>query len=346
MDAAKRTDTDADPSGAAWPISFKDVLEARIRIRARMPPTPLRRYAALDAAAGGGMAVWVKHENHNPTNSFKARNALSMMAGLSEADRRRGVVAATRGNHGLGVAWAGSLLGVAVTICVPRGNNPEKNEGMRGLGAALVEEGNDYDESLEVARRLVAERGLRMVHSTNDPAVIAGAATVTLEILEERPSMDALVVSVGGGSQAVGAITVARAIKPGLPVFAVQAERASAAHDSWHAGRPITKTSADTFADGLATRSVYEMTFPALLSGLAGFVLVSEAEMAESVLLLLRTTHNLAEGAGAAGLAGLLKLRAELEGRNVGIILSGGNMDRETLGRVLSGELSRARVNL
>jgi len=346
MNAGKRTDPDPDPPGAAWPISFRDVLEARLRIRAHLPPTPLRRYAGLDAAAGSGIAVWVKHENHNPTNSFKARNALSMMAGLSEAERQQGVVAATRGNHGLGVAWAGSLLRVAVTICVPRGNNPEKNEGMRGLGATLVEEGKDYDESLEVARRLMSERGLRMVHSTNDPAVIAGAATVTLEILEERPSLDALVVSVGGGSQAVGAITVAQAVKPGMPVYAVQAERASAAHDSWHAGRPISKTSADTFADGLATRNVYGMTFPALRSGLAGFVLVSEAEMAESVRLLLRTTHNLAEGAGAAGLAGLLKLRTHLADKNVGIILSGGNMDRETLGRVLSGELSKAPVNL
>jgi threonine dehydratase len=333
------------PPGAAEPISFKDVLEARLRIRPHLPPTPLRRYAALDAAAGAGLAVWVKHENHNPTNSFKARNALSMMTALRDAERRRGVVAATRGNHGLGVAWAGSLLGVAVTICVPRGNNPEKNEGMRGLGATLVEEGKDYDESLDVARRFVSERGLAMVHSTNDPAVIAGAATLTLETLEERPCLDALVVSVGGGSQAVGAITVARAVRPGLPVYAVQAERASAAHDSWHAGRPISMTSADTFADGLATRNVYEMTFPALLSGLAGFVLVSESEMAESVRLLLRTTHNLAEGAGAAGLAGLFKLRGELSGKNVGIILSGGNIDRNTLGRVLSGDLSKAPVN-
>lgn len=333
------------PPDAAEPISFQDVLEARLRIRPHLPPTPLRRYAALDAAAGEGFAVWVKHENHNPTNSFKARNALSMMTGLPEADRKRGVVAATRGNHGLGVAWAGSLLGVPVTICVPRGNNPEKNEGMRGLGATLVEEGKDYDESLEVARRFVSERGLAMVHSTNDPAVIAGAATMTLEILEERPSLDALIISVGGGSQAVGAITVARAVKPGLPVYGVQAEGASAAHDSWHAGRPISKTSADTFADGLATRNVYEMTFPALLSGLAGFVLVSEGEMAESVRLLLRTTHNLAEGAGAAGLAGLFKMRGVLPGKNVGIILSGGNMDRETLGRVLSGDLSPSLVN-
>ncbi len=209
---------------------------------------------------------------------------------------------------------------------------------MRGLGARLVEEGRDYDESLEVARGLVARRGLTMVHSTNDPRVIAGAATLTLEMLQERPDLDALVVSVGGGSQAVGAMTVARAIRPGMPVYAVQAERASATHDSWRAGKPIAGSSADTFADGLATRNAYEMTFPALKAGLAGFVLVSESEMAQAVRLLLSTTHNLAEGAGAAGLAGLMK-REGLSGKKVGVVLSGGNIDRETLRRVVSREL-------
>ena len=327
------------PPGPAEPISFEDVLEARLRIRPHLPPTPLRRYAALDAAVGEGIAVWVKHENHNPTNAFKARNALSAMSVLSEEERRRGVVAATRGNHGLGVAWAATLLGIPATICVPLGNNPEKNEAMRGYGAALVEEGRDYDESVAVAARLAQVRRLTAIHSTNNPHVIAGAATMTLEILEERPDLQALVVSVGGGSQAVGAITVARAVKPGLAVYAVQAERAPAAHDSWHAGRPIAGASADTFADGLATRNAYEMTFPALQAGLAGFVLVSEGEMAQAVRLLLATTHNLTEGAGAAGLAGLVKLRRELAGKSVGIILSGGNIDRETLRRVVSGEL-------
>lgn len=330
MDAGERS---------AWPITIDDVLRARGRICPNIAPTALRRYAPLDAAVGHGISVWVKHENHNPTNSFKARNALSMMTAMPESARARGVVAATRGNHGLGVAWAGQLLGAAVTICVPRGNNPEKNEGMRGLGATLVEEGKDYDESLEIALGLVRERGLTMVHSTNDPDVIAGAATVTWEILEERPDLDALVVSVGGGSQAVGAMTVARAVRPGLPVYAVQAERARAIHDSWQAGRPVPGTSADTFADGLATRNAYDLTFPALRDGLAGFVLVSESEMAEAVRLLLRTTHNLAEGAGAAGLAGLINLREELSGKKAGVILSGGNMDRETLRRIVSGEL-------
>ncbi|OLD64695.1 MAG: serine/threonine dehydratase [Acidobacteria bacterium 13_1_40CM_2_68_5] len=322
-----------------WPISFQDVLAARDRIRPFLPGTPLRSYAPLDGAVGRGIRVLVKHENHNPTNSFKARNGLALLSALPEEARRRGVVAATRGNHGLGLAWAGSLLGVPVTICVPVGNNPEKNEAMRGYGVELIEQGRDYDEVVRVAEALRRERGLRLAHSTNDPLVIAGAGTLTLEILEESPRLDALVVGVGGGSQAVGALSVARHLRPELKVFGVQAERASAIHDSWHAGRPIARDSADTFADGLATRNVYDLTFPALRAGLAGFVTVSEAEIAEALRLFLRATHNLAEGAGAAGLAGLFKLRDTLAGRSVAVVLSGSNIDTPTLRRVLSGEL-------
>src|SRR5262245_38874161 len=280
-----------------WPITFRDVLQARDRIRPHIAKTPLRSYQPLDAEVGRGIRVFVKHENHNPTNSFKARNGLSLMSALGEEARRRGVVGATRGNHGLGLAWAGSLLGIQVTICVPSGNNPEKNEAMRGFGVELIEEGRDYDEVVRVAERLVRERGLSLAHSTNDPLVIAGAATLTLEILEENPRVEAMVIGVGGGSQAVGALTVARELRPGLQVYGVQAGNASAIHDSWHAGRPIAKDSADTFADGLATRNVYDLTFPALRQGLAGFVTVSEAEIAEALRLALRATHNLVEGA-------------------------------------------------
>jgi threonine dehydratase len=334
MEASK-----APTAGHAWPITLENVLSARARIRSYIAPTPFRRYAPLDAAVGRRIEVWVKHENYCPTNSFKARNALSAMSALTPQEKARGVVAATRGNHGLGVAWGGSLLGVCVTICVPRGNNPEKNDGMRGYGATLVEEGKDYDESLATAQRLAGERGLTMLHSTNDPRVIAGAATLSFEMLEERPELDAIVLSVGGGSQAVGALTVARALKPAVEIFAVQAEKASAAHDSWKAGYPVPKSSADTFADGLATRSVYEMTFPTLREGLADFLLVSEGEIARAVRLLLSTTHSLVEGAGAAGLAGLLKLSERLSGKKVGIVLSGGNIDAATLSRVVNGEI-------
>ena len=264
---------------------------------------------------------------------------MSFLSALPEDVRRRGVLGATRGNHGQGIAWAGALLGAPVVVCVPVGNNPEKNEAMRGFGAELVEEGRDYDESVEVARRIVRERGLTMVHSTNDPLVIAGAGTLTIEILEERPEIEAIVIAVGGGSQAVGALTVVRALGPEIRVYGVQAERASAIHDSWHAGRVLKKDSADTFADGLATRQPYDATFPALQAGLTGFVAVSESEIAEAVRILVSTTHNLAEGAGAAGLAGVRRLAGDLAGKEVAVVLSGGNIDSATLTRVMTHDL-------
>jgi threonine dehydratase len=323
----------------AWPIAFADVEAARRRLQPHLAPTPLRSYATLDEAVGAGIRVAVKHENFQPTGAFKVRNGLSALTALPPERLERGVVAATRGNHGLGLAWAGRRLGAPVTVCVPLGNSPEKNAAVVGLGARLVEVGRDYDESVAAAERLVREEGLHLVHSTNDANVVAGAGTLTLEMLEEEPGIEALVFSVGGGSQAVGGLTVARALKAGVAVYGVQASGASAIHDAWHLGRPVSKPSADTFADGLATRNTYPFTFGALREGLAGFVTVTDAEIADAVRVLLSSTHTLVEGAGAAGLAGLLKLREALAGRTVGIVLSGANIDRDTLRRILTGEL-------
>lgn len=322
-----------------WPITIDDVRRARERLRLHLAPTPLRSYGGLDEAVGAGIRVRVKHENFQPTGAFKARNALSALTALPPAALARGVVAATRGNHGLGLAWAAGRLGARATVCVPLGNNPEKNAAVRALGARLVEEGRDYDESVAAAERLVREEGLRLVHSTNDRDVVAGAGTLTLEMLEEDAGIEALVYSVGGGSQAVGGLTVARALRPGLPVYAVQAAGASAIHDAWHAGHPVSKPSADTFADGLATRNTYPFTFGALRAGLAGFVTVTDAQIAEALRLLLATTHTLVEGAGAAGLAGLIALRDQLRGKTVGVVLSGANIDADTLRRVVSREI-------
>ncbi len=316
-----------------------DATAARARIAEFLEPTALRNYVALDRAVGHDVTVLVKHENHQPTNAFKARNALAVMTTLDDDQKAAGVIAATRGNHGQGVAWAGSLLDIPVTICVPEGNNPEKNEAMRDFGATVIEKGRDYDESVEVAQGLVAERGLVMVHSTNNAEIIAGASTIMQEIIEQAVYLDAMVIAVGGGSQAVGSLTIARELRPDIDIYAVQAENAAAIHDSWHAGERLSKESADTFADGLATRHCYDFTFDALRDGLKGFVTVSEAEIADAIRLLLTTTHNLVEGAGAAGVAGLTKLAAELKGKTVGVILSGGNIDKDTLRRVINNEL-------
>jgi len=322
-----------------WPVSLEDARQALYRIRPFLPPTPLRNYRQLDDVIGHDIRVLVKHENHNPTNSFKVRNGLSAITALSPVERKLGVVAGTRGNHGQGLAWAGQQLDVPVTLVIPEGNNPEKNASMRALGAELIVTGSDYDDAVAMAARLHRERGLHLVHSTNNFKVLAGATTISLEMLEEAPDIDAIVVSVGGGSQAVGALTVARELKPPLEVHGVQAAAAPTIHDSWHAGHLVSIPPKRTIAEGLDTRETYEYTFPALCDGLTDFTTVSEVEIAEAIRLLMRTTHNLAEGAGATGLAGLMARPERFAGKTVGVILGGSNIDTETLQRVLSGNL-------
>lgn len=318
------------------PISIDDVRAAEARIRPFLAPTPLRHHPLLEREVGAGLArLLVKHENFQPTGSFKVRNGLSLVTGLSDAQRGRGVVGASTGNHGQGVAYAGALLGSAVTICVPAGNNPEKVAAMRALGARVVEEGRDYDESVQVMLRLAEGEGLTVAHSTNDPRVIAGAGTMTLEMLAEEPALDALVVAVGGGSQAVGAITVARALRPGLEVYGVQAAGASAQHDSWHAGEPRPTARAETFAEGVATRQPYELTFPALRAGLAGFVTVTDDEILAAMRTIVATTHTLVEGSGALGVAGLAKLRDRLAGKRVAVVFCGANESLSVLRKVM-----------
>lgn len=322
-----------------WPVTLADIESARDRISTYLSPTPFRRYPQLGALVGAGVDVFVKHENHQPTNSFKIRNGLSFMTALAADERRRGVVAASTGNHGQGIAYGGSLLGVDTVVCVPAGNNPDKNATMRALGATVVEEGRDYDDAVTVMQRIAVRDGRVVAHSTNDRRIIAGAGTMTLEILEQEPALDALVIAVGGGSQAVGALTVARAFSSRVAVYGVQAAGAPAIHDSWHARRRLTTPRADTFAEGVATRSTYDLTFPTLLAGLADFVTVTDAEIAESLRVILSVTHNLVEGAGAMGYAALAKLRDQLEGQRVGIIFCGGNIDVATLRRILAGEI-------
>jgi threonine dehydratase len=320
------------------PISIDDVRAARERLAPYLTPTPLRHYPQLDAALSG-LSVLVKHENVQPTGSFKVRNGLATVTALGAADRAAGIVGATTGNHGLGLAYAGRQLGVSVTICVPRGNNPEKNAALLAWGARVVEEGADYDEAMAVAQRIVESEGRTLAHSTNNPNVLAGAGTMSLEILEQAPALDTLIIAIGGGSQAVGAITVARALRPALRVIGVQAAGASAAHDGWHAKAPRRIERAATFAEGVATRSTYELTFPTLLEGLAGFITVTDAEIADAVRVLLSTTHHLVEGAGAMGVAAARKLAPELRGQSVGVICCGGNMDSAILRRILNREL-------
>lgn len=322
-----------------FPIDFDDVTGASARLAPYLAPTPLRRHPLLEHAVAHGFELLAKHENFQPTGSFKVRNGLSAVTGLDAGDRARGIVAASTGNHGQGVSYAGALLGVSVTICVPAGNNPSKNAAMRALGATVVEEGRDYDESVGVMLRIAEAEGRTIAHSTNDPRVIAGAGTMTLEILTEEPALDALVVAVGGGSQAVGALTVARALHPTLEVYGAQASGASAQHDAWHAGAPQSRSHAQTFAEGVATRRTYDLTFPALRAGLAGFVTVTDAEIAAAMRTIIETTHTLVEGSGAIGVAALAKLKPRLQGKRVAVVFCGANESAEVLRRVLAGEM-------
>lgn len=322
-------------SDSKFPVSLEDVRAAEKRIRPFIDVTPLRSYPALDAAVGHRIRVLVKHENHNPTNAFKIRNGLSAMTALRSDQRKRGVVSGSTGNHGQGVAYAGMKLGIPVTVIVPTGNNPDKNAAITALGARLIEFGTIYDEAAAESERIARDEGLTLVHSTNNRDVIAGAGTLTLEVLEQADDLDAIVMAVGGGSQSVGALVVTSELRPSVRVFGAQASAAPAVYESWKAGAPSPPIPPRTLAEGIATAKTYKMTFRPLCDGLAGFVTVSDDEILDATRLMISSTHNLAEPAGAAGLAGLFKLRRELEGCSVCVILSGSNLDADTLRKVV-----------
>jgi threonine dehydratase len=247
-----------------------------------------------------------------------------------------GVITATRGNHGQSVALAAQLYGIPATIVVPVGNNPEKNALMRAQGAELIEYGRDFDEARALVEELQHERGLHYVHPANEPLLINGVGTYWLEVYQDLADLDVAFVPVGGGSGVCEATTVLKALKPSVRIVGVQAENASAVYQSWINSRFCETDSANTFADGLATRVAFELPFRIMQAGLDAMVLVSEEEMRQAIVRLWRTTHNLAEGAGAAPLAAAWKLRESLAGQKVVMVLSGGNIDLETLRWVLS----------
>ncbi|HYK70723.1 MAG TPA: threonine/serine dehydratase [Streptosporangiaceae bacterium] len=307
---------------------LSDVLAARQRIAPYLRPTPLYRYPALDALTGA--RLWVKQENHQPIGAFKVRGGVNLISQLSANDRRRGVISASTGNHGQSVAYASNLFGVHAVICVPEQANPVKVESMRALGAEVIFHGSDFDEARVHCEKLAAERGYRYIHSANEPALIAGVATYTLEILEERPDTDVIVVPVGGGSGLAGASIVARAVRPSIEVVGVQSEAAPAAHRSWRARALVEDTTA-TIAEGLATRTAFELTQRILWDLVDDFMLVPESRLVEATRLMIEKTRNLVEPAGAASLAAVLHAPDRFAGRTVAIVCSGGNISPEQL---------------
>jgi len=314
-------------------LALKDVYDARPRVYRVLKPTPLLRHPLLTQETG--LDIRVKHENHNPTGAFKVRGGLNLIGSLPAAERR-GVITATTGNHGQSIALAAERERVPCTIVTPVGNNPEKNAAMRAFGAELIEFGKDFDEAREKVEQMQHERGLRYVHSANEPLLIAGVATYALEIFDEAPDVDVILVPIGGGSGACGCGIVRSGLGSRAKVIGVQAERADAFTRSWKGGARVVGDKADTFAEGMATRVTFDLTFGILKTELDDIVTLSEEELAEGVRLALRTTHNLAEGAGAAPLMAAMKLRDQLAGKKVVCVMSGGNIDRETLKRVLA----------
>ena len=300
-----------------------DVLAARQRIAPYLAVTALYRYPALDAMSGA--RVWVKHENHQPVGAFKVRGGVNLVSQLGADEMHRGVIAASTGNHGQSVAYAADLFGVRAVICMPEQANPVKVESMRALGAEVVLYGRDFDEAREHCEKQATEHGYRYIHSGNEPSLIAGVATCTMEILEAQPDTEVIVVPVGGGSGAAGACLVTKAVRPSIEVIGVQSEAAPAAYRSWQA-RALVEDSTSTFAEGLATRTAFELPQRILWELLDDFVLVSEDALKTATRVMIEKTRNLVEPAGAAALAAVLGTPERFAGRKVAVVCSGGNI--------------------
>src|SRR5947208_1040255 len=313
--------------------TIADVLDAKRRIAPYLRPTPLYRYAGLDELLGAD--VFVKHENHQPVGAFKVRGGVNLLSRLDGDERERGVISASTGKHGQSIAYAARLFDVPATICVPENANPVKVASIRGLGAKIVVHGRDFDDAREHCERLAQEHGHRYVHSGNEPLLIAGVGTETLEILEEEPRIDTIIVPIGGGSGAAGACIVTKSVDAAIRVIGVQSDAAPAAYRSWQARRLVEETRMETFAEGLATRTAFELPQKILWQWLDDFVLVTDDEIRAAQAMMIETTRNLVEAAGAAPLAAALRLRTQLDGRRVALILSGGNASREQLADAL-----------
>jgi threonine dehydratase len=313
--------------------TFADVLEARARIAPYLDPTPLREYPALGRLLDA--TVLVKHENHLPTGAFKVRGGINLVSQLTADERDRGVIASSTGNHGQSIAFGARIFGVKATICVPEAANPVKIAAMRDLGAEIVPNGVDFDEARELAEQLAEQRGFRYVHSGNEPHLIAGVGTATLELIERDPRVDTIIVPVGGGSGAAGASIVAKTLSASIRVIGVQSEAAPAAYRSWRERR-ILEDEMKTFAEGLATRVAFQLPQRIMWELLDDFVLVGDDEIRAAQRTLIETTRNLVEAAGAAPLAAALRLRESLSGRRIALIASGGNVSPDQLRELLT----------
>ena len=312
--------------------TIKDVIKAQRVIKQYLSKTPLHSYPALNQIVG--TKVWVKHENHQPVGAFKIRGGINLIANLSEEERERGVISASTGNHGQSVSYAANLFGMEATIGMPEDANPGKVDAIRSLGAEVLFHGKDFDEVREYVEKLAKQKGQRYIHSGNEPFLIAGVGTYTLEILCERPEIEIIIVPVGGGSGASGACIVAKSIDPSIQVIGVQSELAPSAYLSWKSQKLIN-ANMGTAIEGLATRTPFRLPQSILWDLLDDFVLVSDEDIFHAISLMIEKTHNLPEGAGAAPLAAALKMKTRLSQKNVALVLSGGNLSKKKLRRAM-----------
>jgi len=312
--------------------SLAGTLAARDIIRPHLSPTPLRQYPSLDRLIGA--RAFVKHENHNPTGTFKIRGGITLMHHLA-AGGTHGVITYSTGNHGASVAASARMFGLAAVVVVPVGSNPLKIQAIKDAGAELIEFGEDFEAAGQKVDQLVEERGLYFVHPANEPHLINGVGTEFLEILEAVPDVDVMIIPIGAGSEAAAAITVFKQVRPQIEIIAVQAAASQAAYQSWKAGKIVT-TSNTTFAGGVATGTAYEIPFSLYKDHLADFVLLSEEELYEGIALAAHHTRNLAEGAGAACLRAAVKIRERLAGKKVALQMSGCNAAGPELNKAMA----------
>jgi threonine dehydratase len=306
-------------------FSLPDLERAADLVHAHLPATPQIQWPLLQLRTGA--EVWVKHENHLPTGAFKVRGGVVFADRQARAGNAGGLISATRGNHGQSLAWAGARFGLQVTIVVPFGNSPEKNAAMRALGATLIEHGVDFEEAREEAHRRAATEGLVFVPSFA-PDLVLGVATYALELFRSAPPLDAVYVPIGLGSGICGTILARDAL--GLPtrVIGVQSRGADCYAQSFAAGHVVAGNRADTKADGIAVRQPDPEALRIILAGADRIVTVTDEAIAAAIDAYWTDTHNLVEGAGAAPLAALVQEQASMAGRRVGLIASGGNIDR------------------
>ena len=303
--------------------TLRDVYEARKTIAPYLVRTPLHYSAGLSQLLDA--EVYLKHEEYHPLGAFKARGGINLLAHLSKEERERGVITASTGNHGQSIAHACRVFGARALIALPEKDpNPLKVAAMEALGAELVFYGENFDQAKDHCERLAAEEGYRYVHPTDEPLLIAGVGTQTLEVIEDLPEVDVMYLPLGGGSGAAGACVVAKAINPAIQVRAVQAAAAPAGYLSWQQGQ-LVQAPMNTFAEGIATQSGYELPQQIIRHLLDDFLLVSDDEIRCAVGLLVEKAHTMAEGAGAAATAGAVQQRETLAGKKVAITVSGGN---------------------